>query len=639
MKEIIVFSIGPVQSFIAAARRTQDLWTGSRLLSSIMAHALDQAPADGPVFPRRQPDGAWPESLPNRAVLIVPPEQGKTVAEQMEGAGRERWMNIANAVKAYFGKVVIAAEGDTDWSAIWDRQVGHWLEVYWAVYPWDEGHEPYGVAYRAASEQLDARKLLRHSPSHEEYDVKSTLDGAYQALRGPGKARDAQWFWNRAWRVAPRGPVRRGERLSAIDLVKRFAQDAGQLPRATTRFPSTSAIATADYRLALAQQWDKTGPTITAFVAALDALVAAFPNQEEREQLRFAKNSTEPIASIHKATEGPSQNVLARLARYDGDYFYPEFYTEARLLESAGREPNAKLSETERTAMDAARSALRDLYRCTDELKIPRPGIYYSIIALDGDRMGARLSHPGMSEAVHRRISAAMAAFAQEDVPRIAGADFPAIWVYAGGDDALVLAPAARSLEIAEALRLAFAKRVGPLLREVEPDEVASVSAGIAIVHQQNPLQTGIERARRAERDAKNSPHDRNALVVRRLTRGGSLRQTGGKWTFDLGNGPQSLVELITQLQGHIAADKLSGKFAYELRDEADALTVLPPTARAAELGRLLKRHTPKKHWDEVLPLAEQLAALAQTWSGAGMVRVADWAVVARFLALGGRNE
>lgn len=43
MKEIVIFAIGPVQSYIAAARRTQDLWAGSRLLSDIMAHALDGA--------------------------------------------------------------------------------------------------------------------------------------------------------------------------------------------------------------------------------------------------------------------------------------------------------------------------------------------------------------------------------------------------------------------------------------------------------------------------------------------------------------------------------------------------------------------------------------------------------------------
>lgn len=239
--------------------------------------------------------------------------------------------------------------------------------------------------------------------------------------------------------------VRRGERLSAIDLIKRFAHDAGQLPRPTERFPATSAIAVADYRLALVDHWDKTGSAVEYFVAALDSLIATFPAKEQG-RLRFSK--PKPIPILRTAAEHGEA-----LARYDGDYYYPEFYAEARFLQQAGREPSAKLRADEHKALIAARDALRNLYRRTDELKIPRPAIYYAIIALDGDRMGARLSHEAMMEAGHRQISAAMATFAQEDVPRIAGNDFPALWVYAGGDDALVLSPAACSLEVAEAPR------------------------------------------------------------------------------------------------------------------------------------------------------------------------------------------
>lgn len=58
---LLVFSIGPVQSFIAAARRTQDLWMGSWLLSFLAWTAMETiAESYGPdavIFPslRRQP--------------------------------------------------------------------------------------------------------------------------------------------------------------------------------------------------------------------------------------------------------------------------------------------------------------------------------------------------------------------------------------------------------------------------------------------------------------------------------------------------------------------------------------------------------------------------------------------------------
>src|ERR1019366_10068292 len=35
VKHLLVFSIGPVQEFIAAARRTRDLWVGSEMLSEV----------------------------------------------------------------------------------------------------------------------------------------------------------------------------------------------------------------------------------------------------------------------------------------------------------------------------------------------------------------------------------------------------------------------------------------------------------------------------------------------------------------------------------------------------------------------------------------------------------------------------
>jgi CRISPR-associated protein Cmr2 len=43
---LLVFSIGPVQDFIATARRTQDLWMGSYILSYLIAHAMRKVVAN-----------------------------------------------------------------------------------------------------------------------------------------------------------------------------------------------------------------------------------------------------------------------------------------------------------------------------------------------------------------------------------------------------------------------------------------------------------------------------------------------------------------------------------------------------------------------------------------------------------------
>lgn len=642
MKEIVIFAIGPVQSYIAAARRTQDLWAGSRLLSDIMAHALDGAPRDAIIFPQRDEDGRWPESLPNRAVAVIAAGQGAAVAGAMADKARDRWQTVAAAVRDWFHLKVVSANGPWDWREIWERQVRNWLEVYWIACPWDEAAGSYGDAYRRAGELLDARKLTRHFPDHHEYDVKSTLDGAYQALRGKGGGETyaARSFWYEAARNAPRGDVRRGERLSAIDLVKRFAQDAGQLRDDKTRFPSTSSIASADYRLALMEAWDTTDKpgtanAVEAFVDKLETLVAVFPDERDQRRLRFAEESEEPIGKLReKATD---KAAVARLARYDGDYFYPDFYTEARFIDQLGRDPGAKLSNAELDAIRDARAALRQLYEATDRLDIPRPALYYAVIALDGDRMGRRLSHSAVTEAHHRAVSGAMARFARDDVPRIADQEFPAQWVYAGGDDALVLSPISCALAVAEALRRQFVYTVGIALKQIDAEDNPSASAGIAIVHQQNPLQAGIRRARAAEEEAKEKPHDRDALVVHRLTRGSTPQQVGGKW--DLG-ARRPLVALIDDLRRCIVAGQLSGKFAYELREEGAALTGVGRAGQAAELERLLKRHTPRKEdRPATKDLAGELSSLSAALGSDGIRQVAEWAVLARFLATGGRRE
>lgn len=46
MSSLLKFQIGPVQDFIAAARSTRDLWSGSYLLSWLVAAGIKARPAE-----------------------------------------------------------------------------------------------------------------------------------------------------------------------------------------------------------------------------------------------------------------------------------------------------------------------------------------------------------------------------------------------------------------------------------------------------------------------------------------------------------------------------------------------------------------------------------------------------------------
>lgn len=629
-QEFIIFAIGPVQSYIVTARRTEDLWAGSRLLSVLMEAGLQKVPVDKAnyIFPPANKDGSWPENLPNRAVLLAQSGQGTAVAQIMETAVRQKWQTISDEVKKYLRTEIIGTPAITGWEEIWERQIPGWLEVYWAIYPWQKDKESYGEAYGHASKWLDARKQLRHFPPHEEFDVKSTLGGIRQALRGDRDEWTARRFWELVARKSQLGNVRSGERLDAIGTIKRFAQEAGQITHPDDRFPSTSCIASADFRYALITQKTESevGKAVKEFVATLDTLVKSFNNREQK-RLRFRENS-EPINKLRHIAKDP---IAQQLLRYDGDYFYPDFYTTVRFLETVGQDKSSALSDTQKRCVDNAAHSLRRLYSACQEAKIPLPSSYFAVLAMDGDKMGTHLSQKGIIQEKHALFSQQLADFAQNQVPDIVEKQFPGALVYAGGDDVLALLPISCVLEVAEALRLAF---------EVEMTKVGladkvTASTGIVLVHQQNPLQTAVELAQAAENEAKDV-YERQALAVRQVVRSGTPRHTGSKWQ------PAGLQEpflaIMRELQQKFRDGNLSAKFAHDLLAEAPALDSIPE-AYEAEIDRLLKRHGLKTPGD----LPKQLAMVAQgeldqVNGRFGLKRLADWVLVARFLGQGGRK-
>ncbi|MCX7778604.1 MAG: type III-B CRISPR-associated protein Cas10/Cmr2, partial [Armatimonadetes bacterium] len=106
----LVFSIGPVQGFIATARKTRDLWMGSYLLSYLIWHAIkviaEKLGPDNLIYPSllEQPLvdfwlsqkfalGERPEesrlrlaTFPNKFNAIVPAEQAESLAKECEQA-------------------------------------------------------------------------------------------------------------------------------------------------------------------------------------------------------------------------------------------------------------------------------------------------------------------------------------------------------------------------------------------------------------------------------------------------------------------------------------------------------------------------------------------------------------------------
>lgn len=160
----LLFTISPVQAFISAARRTQDLWAGSYLLSYLNWAAIEliaeEIGPDAVIFPnligqplcdrwlynqgilsqQPKPEDLVLPSLPNRFLAIIPYEQGEELAKKAAEKMRSQWREITQQVRKYIEGLFTEP---LNWSNTWERQTENLFNTYWQIYPWrPTGQEP-----------------------------------------------------------------------------------------------------------------------------------------------------------------------------------------------------------------------------------------------------------------------------------------------------------------------------------------------------------------------------------------------------------------------------------------------------------------------------------------------------------------
>jgi len=198
---MLMFSLGPVQTFIAQARKTRDLWIGSLLLSKLMEVAMDGIKGEF-IFPATRKVEDTPD-IPNKYIAIFADlSQAQTAAAQSKRQIAERWQHICDAV----WKEIIADHGDEETRRIWKRQTGvnpetqqidldTLFEVYWAIVERKE-RKDYGDWFEGTESLLAARKRLRDFKADEEPGEKSAISGEREILRrSETSPKEIQRFW------------------------------------------------------------------------------------------------------------------------------------------------------------------------------------------------------------------------------------------------------------------------------------------------------------------------------------------------------------------------------------------------------------------------------------------------------------
>ena len=218
---LIGLAIGPVQDFIAAARRTRDLWFGSYILSEVSkaaARAFKQSGAQL-IFPTNgadlQPNNSR-VNVGNKIMVIVKTDKPQDVLKTAKSAAEIYWTACAEQFK---GKINVD-------ETIWEKQASDVLELFgaWVCL---EKNEDYGSlsadkGRKRLEQLLNARKNTREfqaNPVSGDKIAKSSLDGLRESvLNGNLK------LWQKRRLV-----LRAGEELDCIGVVKRLGgNDADQ---------------------------------------------------------------------------------------------------------------------------------------------------------------------------------------------------------------------------------------------------------------------------------------------------------------------------------------------------------------------------------------------------------------------------
>lgn len=593
----LALTLGGVQEFIGAARRTVDLWTASRLVSHL-SHTAARATGGRLVLPA----GGTGNAFPNRILVALPPGGAAAAARSAAAAVHDEWQALARAVHGPRTDG-LAASLSTFPDVRW---------VAWEPPSAEDGDAGFLDAWAALGEASAARKRVR----------------AFPAFTGQG--RQICSLCGQRDRCSPPGGLRRrrGEELCAVCIVKRgTAALSVRLDASVTRFPSTASLASAPFRkfVIASLALPDAAPLIAAVqshLAAVDALHHVLPSLD----VSTADGAYPALENCAGLAPEPARDWARDWARVDGAWCYAESWSADTVL----REQDRAAADVDPDALAAAcAQGGKAVARILGELKrLHRrdvlPATYLALLAQDADDLGT-----GISQGAARahgdpatwvgEVSNALIDVAALQTEAIEDDELLGRVVYAGGDDLLALLPLDAALRAAGRGNEWFQDAIRPLI----PGSTAS--SALLCFHVSFPLQDAVRRAREALHDAKELP-GKDCLAVVVVRRGGERARTVLPWERRGRSAVDSLTGLVDAFR-HGLSPALMNDMACE-RDGLAELAAVRGRHRT-EVARLVKRHSTTDVLELVLAV-EPLGGIAEpadigTW--------VDTLHVARFLA------
>lgn len=550
--------IGPVQSFIAQARKTHDLHAGSRLLSQLAQKGFkllcDEMGEDNVelIFPAfKFDDGEKVKSNPNRFTVVLK----ETNAQQVQECGVQVKKQLVELyVKEALEKMQFL-EPTQRFMA--EKQLRSQLEIYWAALPLTDDN--YHEVFIQLESQIHGIKNYRPFIQQTEVGRKCNIDGQRNVIvyrrsqKEQGKVAKLHRRDNEPAFVAPANgekhikiwELQPGEGLSAVSFAKRtFEQEPHE-------FFSTAKISLLEdlKRIEADEKFE-------SFYNDMSYAYGQFKHSDD--QLLIEENINESV--FHKTGNFSIKPDARQAAKKTLDYYH-------------------KSKEAFKTA----------------GIHAPLNTKYYGLIIFDGDYMGQWLQgkflkDPSRLKAFHQTLAKLLRNFGKKARSFLdQGANGQA--VYAGGDDFLGFINLNHLFTVLRQLRQLFQEEVNaPLHKKNQAFEVKdkqfSFSGGIALAHYKQPLGMVLNEARKAEQAAKAFP-GKNAFVLSHMRHSGGTTLATSSFGADLSTSIDDLQVVCDQL----SSKQFSNKFIHNIHREFEGWKKpLKAALYRSELFRLLTR-------------------------------------------------
>ncbi len=539
---LFLFSIAPVQSFIAQARKTQDLYAGSKILSELAKEGLKATKAKEMIFPNSTSN----PSVPNRFLCVID-EEPKALGKKVEDAVKAHWKDvICKNLTSHYNILGVEAQIDAH------------LDINWTFVEITEG---YAKAYEKIERLLGAVKNAR---SFTQFNYQTELGEKGRKCSVDGE-RNVKFY-------------RLGESEKESDvLAKKLFAPTNEVfinPYNNGKFPLSEL---------------QPGEGISAVSMVKRQYEGSFKSTADIAMLHV----TNYLLKNHLESILPYRNAFAG---FDGVKFNAQLYFEENLSPNYFKKQGYG-SIGDKETIDVLKKQLSTLKNLSE-----RNGFkfckYYAIIDFDGDSMGKLLS--GNKEKVnggidlkdfHKALSSRLAEFAKEATKIV---DKYGQTVYAGGDDFLGFLNLNHLFEAMRDLRNKFKEMVNDELHKLGYlNADISFSAGICIAHYKEPLSMVLAKAGAAQKTAKKDDKGkRDAFCLVASKHSGENHETYFNWGTDCKN----VCDLRTVVNELIKPKRFSNTFIKNLSIEFARLTDTKGKLSVSrdlleeEVKRLLKR-------------------------------------------------